>query len=86
MQNSPKGTAAYQLWKLEPPTQTNEIIVHSNQSVGGGGVIEDIGAHENDFDMMLYDEPNSAPEPQNGTDVVTEKGLQKKVRSFMSNL
>lgn len=25
--------------------------------------------------MMLYDEPNTAPEPQNGTGVVTEKGF-----------
>lgn len=70
--------ATYQLWKLEPPQQPQEIIVHTttSQSTGQSGstVIEDIGAHENDFDMMLYDEP-SQQDTQNGNDVVlTEKG------------
>ena len=36
--------------------------------------------------MMLYDEPNTAPEPQNGTGVVTEKGFFHFERSSFDNI
>ena len=79
--------ATYQLWKLEPPQQPQEIIVHTtSQSTGQSGstVIEDIGAHENDFDMMLYDEP-SQQDTQNGNDVVlTEKGSGSLTFKFLN--
>ena len=75
LNSSKTGGTTYQLWKLEPPVQSHnsEIIVQTQSGQSGSTVIEDIGAHENDFDMMLYDEPSSGQDSQN--DVVhTDKG------------
>ena len=77
--SSKTGGTTYQLWKLEPPVQSHnsEIIVQSQSGQSGSTVIEDIGAHENDFDMMLYDEPSGGQDNQN--DIVhTDKGNFKK--------